>query len=600
MPIASLDILLGKEYNYIYEKGVIARANECNVTTDGKTIVSTVFYTYDKDGKLVKKRVISQSGEVRTYNFENPEDGNALLRFEANGKTVTSQSKTDSFGRKVFEELQLGSGFVSRQFSYYSGDITEEHRTGEKLKSSPTTQLVSQITFSGGRTVSYEYDAEERITKVTDSVDGITEYTYDALGQLLTEKKNGTVVNAMTYDNYGNIVSKNGISYTYGNSSWKDLLTKVGNQTISYDNQGNPTSYLGHTLTWEKGRQLKSFDSNTYTYNANGIRTSKTINGVKHSYVLDGTKILKETWGNNVLIPLYDNEDSICGIEYNGSAYWFYKNLQGDIISIANADGDVIAKYTYDAWGVCTVEEDTSEVGIATVNPYRYRSYYYDTEIGMYYLQSRYYDPDIGRWLNSDIPSIIGLLFISKNVLDPNLFLFCSNQPIDDVDITGCISANKIASMFSISAIFSMFMLTLCVSYSKGLVAVGAYATKIVTPIAVKSFWWKPWLAAAIILAAVAIIVAAVAIQYASRKGEIDNARKKIPNRLMKNGKVDLSKFNNPKGPKGPRGNRGILGPLGWYILKDFDKHRGAMWKLFNKAGERIASLLSDGTITGK
>ena len=106
---------------------------------------------------------------------------------------------------------------------------------------------------------------------------------------------------------------------------------------------------------------------------------------------MDGTKILKETWGNNVLIPLYDNEDSVCGIEYNGSAYWFYKNLQGDIISIANADGDVIAKYTYDSWGVCTVAEDTSEIGIAAVNPYRYRSYYYDTEIGMYYLQSRYY-----------------------------------------------------------------------------------------------------------------------------------------------------------------------------------------------------------------
>ena len=32
------------------------------------------------------------------------------------------------------------------------------------------------------------YEAEERITKVTDSADGVTEYTYDALGQLLTEK----------------------------------------------------------------------------------------------------------------------------------------------------------------------------------------------------------------------------------------------------------------------------------------------------------------------------------------------------------------------------------------------------------------------------
>ena len=30
----------------------------------------------------------------------------------------------------------------------------------------------------------------------------------------------------------------------------------------------------------EKGRQLKSFDSNSYTYNHDGIRISKTVNGV--------------------------------------------------------------------------------------------------------------------------------------------------------------------------------------------------------------------------------------------------------------------------------------------------------------------------------
>jgi len=32
----------------------------------------------------------------------------------------------------------------------------------------------------------------------------------------------------------------------------------------------------------------------------------------------------------------------------------------------------------YDAWGVCTVINDETEEGIATVNPFRYRSYYYD------------------------------------------------------------------------------------------------------------------------------------------------------------------------------------------------------------------------------
>ena len=142
----------------------------------------------------------------------------------------------------------------------------------------------------------------------------------------------------MKYDNYGNIIEKNGKAYTYGNATWKDLLTGFDGKTIEYDAQGNPVKYLGHTLTWEKGRQLKSFDGNTYTYNANGIRTSKIVNVVKHTYTLDGTKILRECWNydehnktyKDVLTPLYDNEESVCGIIYNGFAYYFQKNLQGE------------------------------------------------------------------------------------------------------------------------------------------------------------------------------------------------------------------------------------------------------------------------------
>ena len=194
--------------------------------------------------------------------------------------------------------------------------------------------------LSDGRTLEYKYDAEERITKVIDSVDSATEYTYDALGQLLTERLNGHIINSMTYDTYGNIISKNGQTYFY-DSTWHDLLTGIESESIEYDAQGNPVKYLGHTLTWEKGRQLKSFDNNTYTYNANGIRTSKAINGVKHEYTLDGTKILRETWGENTLSPIYDSEDSVCGIIYNGTPHYFLKNLQGDIIAIANARGEV-------------------------------------------------------------------------------------------------------------------------------------------------------------------------------------------------------------------------------------------------------------------
>ena len=237
----------------------------------------------------------------------------------------------------------------------------------------------------------------------------------------------------MTYDNYGNIVSKNGKTYTY-DSTWKDLLISCDGQSITYDAQGNPTSYLGHTLTWERGRQLKSFDNTQYTYNANGIRTSKTVNGIVHTFVLDGTKILKESWNGNTIIPMYDNEDAVCGIQYNGEPYYFFKNLQGDVVAIVDKDAQTVAKYSYDAWGVCTIAQDVSDCGIANVNPFRYRGYYYDSETSLYYVASRYYNPELGRFLNSDDPMFLG---VSGTPLSYNLFTYCENNPVNYVDLTG-------------------------------------------------------------------------------------------------------------------------------------------------------------------
>ena len=285
--VRSIDILGEKEYNYIYTEGSLIEAITYSIELNGeivvgKSILNTLRYVYDDEGKQTKKILTLADGTEQVYLAA--DESNATSEFIVGDNSIKTHSKTDSFGRKVFDEFQLGSGFISRQFSYHAGEETREHKENEKLMSSPTTQLVSEILLSDGRTLSYEYDAEERITSVTESyktadnktITNITEYTYDALGQLLTESVNGSVVNSMKYDNYGNIVSKNGKEYLY-DTIWRDLLKSYDGYDIEYDAQGNPTKYLGHTLTWEKGRQLKSFDNNIYTYNANGIRTSKTV-----------------------------------------------------------------------------------------------------------------------------------------------------------------------------------------------------------------------------------------------------------------------------------------------------------------------------------
>ena len=168
--------------------------------------MNSVKYYYDADGNLTRKRIEPFGGSAQTIYYETNDD-NTVVKFSAGGRTVTSHSKTDSFGRKVFDELQLGTDFVSRQFVYHAGKVTAEHKEKAKVKSSATTQLVSQIILSDGRTLTYDYDEEERIVSVADSFEGTTAYTYDALGQLKTETQ-GDKTTRFDYDNYGNIVAK--------------------------------------------------------------------------------------------------------------------------------------------------------------------------------------------------------------------------------------------------------------------------------------------------------------------------------------------------------------------------------------------------------
>ena len=479
----TLDISNKRMYNVTTDGENVTAIAEYEVTLNGetvtaKTLVGTMHYSFDSEGKQFRKKYVAADGTEQKYVFEFQDEQNVAVQLPTG---VVSHSKSDHLGRKVFDELQLGKGLMNRTFTYHKGEVTQAHLDNDKVVSNPETTLVKQIEFADGRTIQYEYDAEERITKVTDSVDGTTVYTYDSPGQLLTEVKNDVPINTMVYapeddpkKQYGNILKKNGVDYTY-DTTWKDKLIKVGTQSIAYDAQGNPTSYLGHTLTWEKGRQLKSYDTNTYKYNKDGIRISKTVNGVEHKYVLDNANIVKETWGNNTLIPLYDLDGTVCGINYNGTAYYFYKNLQGDVVAITNDAGATVAKYTYDAWGVPTIVSDSSGVNIATVNPIRYRGYYYDEEIGLYYLQSRYYNPVVSRFINADDVLVLGK---ERNPVYYNAYSYCENNSINATDATGYASKKTYSGVVGFGIQIALNINLLCYQGLMGVEAIWFAFTK--------------------------------------------------------------------------------------------------------------------------
>ena len=228
-------------------------------------------------------------------------------------------------------------------------------------------------------------------------------------------------------------------------------MTSYNGQAITYDEIGNPLSYDGWTFVWESGRQLKRMtkDGSTidYKYDDNGIRTSKTVNGITTNYTTIDGRITSQDDGTNFLYFRYESNDQLVGVQINGTEYIYLKNLQGDVVSILDMNGQSVVDYTYDAWGKVTSISGSMADTIGNLNPMRYRSYYYDNESGYYYLQSRYYDSNTCRFINADESSMLELT--KGEAVGANLFAYCGNDPANNVDPSGHIKVSSILSLFS-------------------------------------------------------------------------------------------------------------------------------------------------------
>ena len=154
-----------------------------------------------------------------------------------------------------------------------------------------------------------------------------TTYTYDARGNILSKQITGS--------------SSATISYTYGDSTWPDLLTAYNGQTITYDTIGNPLTYRGMTFTWQQGRQLASATlangtAISYQYSPDGIRIDKTVGSVSTKYLVDDSGTIHAMkQGEHTLIFMYDStgrrEGFICYSDtYGDAAYYYLYNAQGD------------------------------------------------------------------------------------------------------------------------------------------------------------------------------------------------------------------------------------------------------------------------------
>ena len=109
------------------------------------------------------------------------------------------------------------------------------------------------------------------------------------------------------------------------------------------------------------------------------------------------------------------------------------RRAQAKIIALLDNNGNVVVNYKYDAWGKCEVDASTTNTELANINPFRYRSYYYDDETKLYFLKTRYYDPEIGRFITIDDLSYLD----PESINGLNLYAYCGNNPVMNIDPSG-------------------------------------------------------------------------------------------------------------------------------------------------------------------
>ena len=202
---------------------------------------------------------------------------------------------------------------------------------------------------------------------------------------------------------------------------------------------------MSFVFSWS-GRQLKQAQVGSQyvycTYNDEGYRATKTYQNKVTTYYLDGSRIIAEETNGNVIVYLYDASGSPAGMQYHASSYaeddwdifWYEKNFQGDIVAVYSEAGTKLVSYTYDAWGNFTrTYTNGGQNTAAANNPFTYRGYYHDYDLGLYYLNSRYYDSAVGRFINSD--SLIA--GNSGSIHGYNLFAYCFNNPVNMTDSEG-------------------------------------------------------------------------------------------------------------------------------------------------------------------
>jgi YD repeat-containing protein len=233
----------------------------------------TTYLEYDLANRLSK--ITDSQGHAITYGFDakNRLSGvsevlqgttyTSSYTYNADNQpaTVSADGKTHSY---TYDLLGRLSGTSLNTATPYTTALT--YKTNSSTGSS--SHVLASVRC-GSTTITYQVDANGNITELSDGTYTFT-YEHDDFNQL--KRENNPLLNksiTYEYDFGGNLLAVKEYAYTTGtlgsptstvvytyDDTWKDQLTKIDNDNLAYDTNGNLLSYKTRSYSWQAGRQL--------------------------------------------------------------------------------------------------------------------------------------------------------------------------------------------------------------------------------------------------------------------------------------------------------------------------------------------------------
>lgn len=414
------------------ESGGVVKSYTYDKTGNRKTFVLkrnnavqiSMGYDYDDLGRM--QYVSQNGGRIATYHYD--QNGNRDLLTYSNGTEV---AYTYNLANLVTTLRHRKGDSVFRAYEYgYSLDGNQVKKKDNSKVTAYTYDRLGRLTVeetSAART-EYRYDRyHNRVKMLVSGGEGYTvDYSYDRNNCLLVEtKEQGQTTEEIRYryDANGNLYSRERGIY----SPRKELQPgSVGfHEDIECIRLMKYNGFNQLVFAYLDGKHTQ------YAYKPNGLRHSKTVDGVVTTHIWDGDSIVTDVKGSTV--SKYLRGINLIAAENGSVREYYHHNAHGDVVCLTNAGGSVARQYDFDAFGV----EKGSASGDA--NPFRYCAEYVDLETGSVYLRARYYAPRIGRFTQQD--TYAG---DPKDPLSLNLYTYGYNNPVRYSDPSGHIALSLI------------------------------------------------------------------------------------------------------------------------------------------------------------